>query len=329
MKLDLPIAEQWENLNDFCRDKLSIQAPQRVRVYKDISSAIFEIAQGTAQFFAHKKSVAFLKGQTPIYEFLLPYFYKESFQVQNMDYHTIHNIKEWVDGLNKDTSFVVFAEDHPVTGEVYTYCDELDRLLNEKKIYSFRISHNRFRYEALEIRPYSVQIRSYTNDLCIAICGERFRSPTLLAHRQNWNVESMQSLVSQQMNFSIQQNSVLVENFENEIHQKTGAVRLFQPGSHRLFDRAVLAFCDVSAEALAVLLFKKMNIDVTSGWQLVETTNMCRWNSLRMYQWWSPMPANNVLRGLLIFNSEVLSRKDFANVLISSYEEIKAQQEWS
>lgn len=328
--MDLPLTENWEQLNDLLKAELLIASPLGVRTFKDISSAVLEIAQGTAQFFSHKKSVGFVKGQTPTFDFLLPYFYKEAYQVKITGYLQMDDIKAWVEALNKDTAFVLYAEDHPVTGEVYSFCDELDRLLNEKRIGSFRISHARFAAENLEVRPYSVRICSWASDLCVALCGERFRSPALVAHRQHWDKEGvLQNLRNARAAWK--QDPQAVQDFEKSFAAVAGVQPWFSARqTQRLWDRALLIFNDVSAEALAEKIFAHFGWSVTEGWRHIETTNMCRWSAVRMYNsWWEPLPPDDVLRGLLIFSADLLKTKDFAKLVLSSYEEIKNLQAWT
>jgi hypothetical protein len=89
-------------------------------------------------------------------------------------------------------------------------------------------------------------------------------------------------------------------------------------------------FPDVSAEALAHSLFRKLGLSDAEGGQKLATTNMCHWSAIRMFRhWWEPCPSQEELRGLLIFGPELLNTKDFAKLVISSYEEIKAQQSWN
>jgi hypothetical protein len=122
-------------------------------------------------------------------------------------------------------------------------------------------------------------------------------------------------------------NPDLIHNFEKEIG--VVAAPYFGPEANRLYDRALCAFASVSAEALAATLFKKMGLSKEQGWELVSTTNLCYWSASTMFRhWWQPAPTMEQLRGLLVFSSEILTTKDFAKLVISSYEELNAQQSW-
>lgn len=326
MYIDVSRPESWEELNDKLKVQLGLDARLRARSFYGLSQAVFEISQGAAQFMSHKKAIGVVMGQTAVFESLLPYYYKETYEVQTLVHSELTNVQEWVDGLKKDTNFVLYSEDHPVTGELYPFADELDQALNQKRISSFRVSHNQHFYQNIEVRPYTVRLCSYKPTAAIAVLGERFRAPTLMVQNMNWNSSQFLQDVTDAYK-GRQVNQLLVEKFETEL--ASVAQPFLKPGVSRIFDRAVCVFPDVSAEALAQLVFKKLGVSAAEGWGLMATTNMCHWSAVKMFRhWWTPQPTQEQLRGLLIIGAELLNTKDFAKLMISSYEEIKAQQSW-
>lgn len=327
MLIDVVRPESWEELNDQVKTCLGLAPAIRARAYRGLSQAVYEISQSTAHFLSHKKAIGVVQGQTPVFEGLLGYYYKETYEVNARSYTQITDVKEWVDSLKKDTCFVLFSEDHPVTGELYPFADELDRLLNEKRILSLRVSHARHFHESVEIRPYSVRLCSYTPTVSVAMLGERFRSPALQAQNQAWSEgDFIKEMTTARDGRSV--NRLLVEKFESEV--SSVASLFFKEGTPRLFDRALCVLPDVSAEAVAQKIFKSLGLAEEAGWEKLETTNMCRWDAIKMFRhWWEPTPAADTLRGLLIVGPELLATKDFAKLLISSYEDIKAQQSWN
>lgn len=327
MLIDVARPESWEELNDQVKSAMNLEPRLRVRSFQGLAQAVFEISQGTAQFMSHKKAVGVVLGQTSVFESLLPYYYKETYEVQTVSHTLLTNVAEWVANLKKDTNFVLYSEDHPVTGEIYPFVEELDKLLNEKRICSFRVSHASHLQDAVVIRPYTVRMCSYSPAAAVAILGERFRSPSLMVQNMNWNASTfLPELIAARSSHLT--NQLLVEKFEVEL--ATVAAPYFEIPKARIYDRAVCIFADVSAEAVANLLFKKLGLNESEGWQKVATTNMCHWSVIKMFRhWWEPAPSPEQLRGMLIFGVELLSIKDFAKLVISSYEEIKAQQSWN
>lgn len=326
MFIDVPRPETWEELNDQVKISLGLAPQARVRSFKGLAQAVFETSLGTAQFMSHKRSIGVISGQTSVFESLLPHYYKETYDVHALSHLKLTNVKEWVESLKKDTVFVLFSEDHPVTGELYPFAEELDQLLNEKRIFSFRVSHARHLFESIEIRPYTVRLCSFSPSAAVSVIGERFRSPSLMVENMNWNASTfLETLSSARQGRHV--NRMLVEKFEQEI--RGVASPYFSANSARLFDRAVCVFNDVSAEALATLLFKKLGLSSREGWKKLASTNMCHWSVVKMFRhWWEPAPSLEQLRGMLIIGPELLNTKDFAKLVISSYEEIKAQQSW-
>lgn len=324
MKLALVPLERWEKLNDLLKTQFSLSPDNTARIYKGMAHAVFEVVQGTAQFLSHKRNIAALKGQTPYFESLLPYFFKEVYGVQTLSHLALTNPEEWVNSLKKDTIFVAFAEDHPVTGELYDY-DRLDELLNEKKIHSFRVSHFRHFYEKRPERPYSVRICYLNSDLALAVCGERFRTPSLMAPQMSWQPQEV-SFQIQKIQASPQDAPTVLE-FEKSF--STVAKPWFEKPMPRLYDRALLKFPDVNAEAILQRLFDSLQVDPSRYYETLDTTNLCRWHNFKTFSsWWEPKPSTEDLASLLVIDSGWLVTKDFAKTLKSTYEEIKAEQSW-
>lgn len=325
MHLNLPQPEIWERVNDEIQSALKVSAPVRVRCFRDMSSALFEIAQGTAQFLSHKKSVGFITGQAPAFEFLLPFFYKEAFNVQKLNHLQASALQTWVNDLKKDTTFVVYCEDHPITGEVFAFCDDLDQMLNDKKIFSIRISHANHYHRAIEIKPFTIRICDYGNELAIALCGDRFRSPPVVAPWQYWDKQDTLQKLALQSSRNKEQRKLIVA-FESEA--SIAGYAWFKNGEGRVYDRALVSFPDVSAEAVRAKILSALGKEKAAT--EVMTTNLCFHNSVGLYeQWWEPRPSSDALRGLLLIDPALLSAKDFAKVVISAYEEIKSLQSWT
>lgn len=327
MLIDVVRPETWEELNDQVKSYLDLAPRVRARVYNGLSQAVYEVSQSTAQFMSHKKAIGVILGQTSAFEGLLGYYYKETYEVHTRPHTQITDVKEWVESLKKDTCFVLFSEDHPVTGELYPFADELDRLLNEKRIFSFRVSHAQHFYTSPEVRPYSVRLCSFDSRAAVAIVGERFRSPSMMAHNMSWDGVDFVSIL-EKSKAGRAQNTLLMEQVEKDL--SSVAEPYFKAGQSRLSDRAVMVFKDVSAEALAQRIFQQLGLSPAEGWQQLATTNMCHWSVVKMFHhWWEPAPSLETLRGMLIIGPELLNTKDFAKIVISSYEDIKAQQSWN
>lgn len=318
MKVTLTPFEGWENLNAEVKETLALPENVEARAYMGVSSAVYEIAMGTAQFYSHKRSLGFISGHTPHYQVLLPYFYKEGYQIQTREESTSE--KEWVDSLKKDTNLVISCEDHPITGELYDL-EALDESLNEKKIFHLRISHHAHLSRSLEVKPYTARICSYNPQVAVAQMGQKFKSPPLMAPGLHWEAAPF----LQQINRSREskENQTTVKAFESKL--PTGFQAYFQH-DRRLFDRSLIYASDMGGEALQQFLATQLNIRLEKpGWEeRIETTHLCRWGGTRNYgSWWNPRPTDDVLRGMVILGLEVIQHPEISVVLERSLRECR------
>lgn len=311
MKVDLLQFEAWENLNDAVAAELNMGSDLAVRSYPGLSSAIFELALGTAQFYSHKRSVALIKGGTPHHFGILPYLYKEGYEVQVAP----ENFKpiEWVESLKKDTCFVIYPEDHAVTGELYETA-ELEKCLNEKKIFSLQISHHNHLYRSVPLGLYSARICSFDPQTALVFLGPKFKSPPLMVSSMDWEKEKfLQAL--RHARTQNKENQNLVEEFERNLPKGFSA---FLQTSHRCFDRSLIYSEEVAGEALQQFLASALKFKLQKpGWESkLETTHLCRWGGTRNYdEWWKPRPAESILRGLLILGTDVLEHPEVRTFL--------------
>ena len=326
MRIDLVRQEEWEELNEALHSELKISAKNRARAYTGMAEALYEVAQGTAQFMTHKKSVAFVSGQTPLAGLILPYYYKETYDVRlvpAMDLETSEEaVDEFVKSLKADTAFVLVSEDHPVTGRRFPFVNRLNELLNAKRIITIRLSHFQHHYETQEILPYSVRVCSWGEGQSVAILGERFRSPALLAHGLSWNKEKYLTDLRESVQSLDLENKESVLKFESQASQ-WGARAYLESNEERTFDRAVLVFEDINTEYLKTLLEKKI-----SSSNLL-ATSLCALNmTASAMLWWQPQPLASELRGMLLIRATAVQNPELARVLEESVKQIRAEQSW-
>lgn len=321
MFLDLSVTETWDRLGDRLREPLGLTPDESARPFAGTPAAVMETVLTLAQIYSHKRSLAWVKGTSPAFDHLIPWFSKEAYSIQQGLWPDVRGgVQAWVDGLKKETAFVLFTEDHPVTGESWNW-DELDNALNEKRIFSIRVSHSGFLANRDVPRPYSLRICSIAPDLAVAIGGSRWRITPMVANRQAWDIEATVARVKSR--WAEATSPFLIESFEKEFAEQNW----FAGKTDRVLDRAVLAFEDVAGEALLDRLKTKLGTAFPAG--AADTSHLCRWDSLRlMKNWWLPPPADEKLRGLVVFSVPLLETKDFAKILRQAHEELRSQQSW-
>jgi len=329
MRVDLLPPEKWEDLNGTIHQFLKLSETVSVRTYKGLAHAAYEIAISAAQFFSHKRSIGLVKGNSPAFGGVMPILYKEGYQVQLLKAQDISAPQIWVEALKKDTNFVLFASDHPVTGEISNW-RELDRLVNEKKMQTIRVSHTDWLHDissgavaSLEPAANSATILSVTPDLALAICGAKFRAPPLIAPNLYWEPaavhKDLKAVIEQ-----YQENKAAILAFEKDLPQNWQA--FFQHES-RLFDRAVIYNPTVNSEAIAHELSERLKLSLPApGFSTpVEAGNLCRWGGVGLYDdWWESKPRADILRGLLLIScNQILAQKSLGKTIDQSSEAVR------
>jgi hypothetical protein len=302
MKVDITPFEAWESLNLAVQGLLATPPDSNLRCYQGAATACFELALSTAQFYSHKRSVAILAGGTPHFQSILPYLYKEGYDVQMAPENL--EAKAWVESLKKDTCFVLFSEDHAITGELYD-TQELETLLNEKKIFCFKISHHAHLFRQTETLPYSARICAFDPQTAVAMIGNKLKAPPLISAYLSWEPEiflhSIQKAKSSQF-----ENRALVEKLE---HGLPAGFQAFFAKDNRIWDRAVIYSEAVAGESLQQYVAGALGLKIDRpGFENgIETTHLCRWGGIKNYdEWWKPRPAESILRGLLLLGTQVL-----------------------
>ncbi len=321
MHIDLIAAEAWEDLGDelkksFPGDLFLSDAPVQLRSFKSAGHGAFEVSQTLSLIYSHKRSVAYVKGLSPTFEFLIPQYLKEALQVQSIDWTQLTDPQAWCDGLKKDTNFVLMAEDHPVTGEVFS-TDLIDKILNEKKIFSVRVSHARHLQVSEEVRGGSARILSYGQDLAVTVFGSRFKPQSFTAAQMGWDKAAVLQQIQNKRKRVFDQD--LIEKFEDQFSKW----KYFENKTQRLYDRAVLVFPEINGEALVHELADALSLEGATRGELMATTSQCSWHDPISFKgWWLPVPQPEVTRGLVVFSAEILARKDFAKLVKSSYDKV-------
>jgi hypothetical protein len=310
VRVDLRPPEIWEDLNESLRTKFFNGGTGAVQTYPSHTHALYEICEGASNFFSHKRSFGLIKGTSPTFTSLLAGFYKDGYQVQVVSVAEIKDPKAWVEGLKKDTNFVIFSSDNPLTGECMEW-DTLDALLNEKKIFSLRLSHSDwlrdYKLGTLSSpRPYSASILSVNPGLSIALRGEKVKAPPVTTASLDWNSSSVFSDFQKALDH-FAENESAVEALEK--NPPTGWQRLPLAGS-RLFDRALIYNTELNGEAVITHLSGKRgdSLPKLGGSADLEAASLCRWNGFAThYGWWDTAPSAEILRGLLILDAKLVS----------------------
>ena len=291
--------DSWKELNSEIASLLKLNALE-VQAYLGIHHALKEISIGLSQLFMHKMSIGVVAGCDYFIDLNSKDFSKLGYKVQSTAPATLKDPAAWVESLSKDTLLVMYAEDHPITGEIFE-TSALKNILAAKKIFSIGVSHRSQFYLPLpeKIDSFEVQVWSAGVGRSVALLGERVKISAPVAAHLNWEefkAGSFELPVSQRS-----EDQAVVSAFEKNSFAN-GDV-FFKLNEKRVYDRAVIVWRDLDAAALVEML----NADLKLSQGSLFTTSLCHWSSPKLIDWMRGNPLNEEdLRGLMIFTLEFL-----------------------
>lgn len=318
MLIPLQAPEIWDKINDRLTGILNYPKENAIRSYPNLYCAVDEVTTQLASFLSHKKAFTWVKGLSPLFEGSLAGFLRDGFQIQNVDWKVHEQFGQqpeaWVEALPKDTLFVLGFEDHAVTGKKVNL-DLFEEALNNKKIFFIRASHFQLPDPTRVLKPLTVWIGpSGFGSMATVVCGSRFRAPEKIMPYHPWKIPSFEN---RQL---LIENSPAVQSFENQFSEFS----YFKGDTQRRWDRAVLIFPELSADAIRTRLIQK---GVNEN--LVSTPNMCFTESYKMMKsWWTPTPSPELLRGLLVLDASLVAQADFAALFHSVLSTLKSDSQW-
>jgi hypothetical protein len=314
--------EIWDRINEAYRKAFGYPEENPLRCYSNLYMAVDEVTRQLASFLSHKRAFTYMKGFSPLFDSTLPFFLREGFQAQGIEWTAFERCGEdaesWVQALPPNTLFVLVFEDHAVTGQKADL-SAIEKFLADKKIYLIRVSHWQLPSPQNPLSPFTIWVgpaHPGSNSPGLVVCGSRFRAPESAAGFGPWTSDH-------NCNFSIlPEDQELVRHFESHFPSEV----FFSIDKSRRFDRAVLCFSDLTGDLLLSCLEKKMGV---LRLEEAATTHLCHWDSVKLFsRWWSPRPTPEQLRGLVIFSLNLLKRPDFLSLLQQTIAELRAETQW-
>jgi hypothetical protein len=327
MLIPLQPSENWDRLNEAYQLKAGYKLENPVKCYQNLYLAVDEVTTQLASFLSHKKAFTWMKGMSPLFDASLPFFLREGFQVQGVDWKVLSQIASpaditaWVQALPTSTLFVLFFEDHAVTGKK-TDISLFEKLLAEKKIYFVRASHFSLPSPAEEISPYTIWIgpaHAGEKARALAVCGSRFRAPEKVAPFAPWKLDEEIKVESNL------EDPELIKKIENEFEDS----KWFTANDNRRFDRVILCFQDLGGDQVLKRLGQHLGLPNGLSREQAQTTHICQWDSIKIFKnWWTPEPSPEQLRGLVVFSINIAQRSDFVSKLKQTLSELRAESQW-
>lgn len=310
--------EEWDIINFRLRNELL--SLNQIRSYINPYLATHDLLISLAQLYAHKRSVAWVTGVSPLLENSQPHFVRESYQIQNLRMEEIINAGDQgqsaIEKLNKDTLFLVFFKNHALTGESYAY-EKIEEWATSRKIIFILISHE---FDSgFKIGTGSMGIQVVDKSLSLVYLPERSKLLSALGAFQNikWN-DSWSVIFKEKAKKKVIELGSLIATFENSLTQKKWTF-LGQKSN----DRSLLIFENIHSDYI-VEKFKQ------NGFKNVKSFSDCFSNSPRsIRRWIQPEISDQILRGLVQLSFETPKDIPTAAMIDDIVNSIKNDSQWT
>lgn len=272
----------------------------KVRFYQNAALALYDIATGLQQFLAHRAHFAVAKNGSSLIESLSPIWIRNvnPLQVKNES----QNWLEFIETLNPETNFVIWASENEITGEILVDSDkaqEIHQLLSHKRIYSIQICHSMDRTEKLF--PYAIKILRptiFSEGQALVVHTERFKVNSQVGFYQNLehDLKQLETLLEK----SKPENTIEIKKYEAQVAQaKNIYFNRFVATTSHLSDRLVLNYSQVNGFALQQAL-GLMDQDCFAP------SKYPFWVLNLWKNWWKEAENENFIRGLVVLSVHAL-----------------------
>ncbi len=328
MKIDLIPFDSWISTNKKVSELLGISYYEGIKAFAGTGRAVLEITQAIAQFYSHKRSIAIISDSSPYLQNVLQYFYRETYEVQMApSQQKPEEMLAWIDGLKKDTCFVISVMDHPLTGEIYPL-EAVDRALESKRFIHLKLSHHAHLKNPVsgtnDVGPYTVLLRAFGPNTSVAIHGDKVKFVPASGSISHWNTDRFLFEV-RAIKDSFIENESLVKSLESNL--PTGFKAYFNNShAHRTWDRGVFYSEEIGGEMLLQFLATKFEHKLQApGFEYeMETSHLCRWGgTVGNLSWWKDRPKDSIVRGLMFIGLRMLQKPEFEKALQEANQECR------
>ena len=301
MRIDLPARDAWMALSDQYRKGIGLPEPALpILIYNGYQHALWEVTQGLAKLFSHKKTIAILHGDEPSYAAIASAFSEDGYIIKSLRLDDFKDPSAWLAPMQNELLFVLYAQDDLVTGALHDVT-ALNAALKDKRVFRVSISHSAHQLRAqARPEPFEVRLLSLATDRALLVAGERCRITSPVADRLPWRLDEPKRVtaelgVASAAEVIARQKRVL--DFEKNLPQ--GFQPYFAAGAERVFDRAVIFHPGLDGSAV---------VDSLAGAAGdFDSTSPCRWENTRFTDWLTEKGmAPEVIRGLVVLSVDRL-----------------------
>lgn len=285
-----------ELLNEW-KTKFEVPEKTRASFYPGFSYALTEAIRGMQNLFPHKKKVYLLGNAHPLMEEAYQYLSGEAFDIKMIPWKDLASQEEEI--LKEDFNFVLYCEDHFLTGEIFPW-KEFSEKLEAKRKYSISLSSSSHLSQAEEYQKknsFHIRILGVGRRSAIGLYGSRLRKLSALGiGKDAVDLQSFEDF----KNFSVE--NVLSESdlkSAEKAFDSIDGVESYFSGQSRYRDRFVLRIPGVDTFAI-----KQMYLRESKSLEgKIITASLCEWGGIKELSWFNEdFPSYEMI---------VLSAKEF------------------
>lgn len=303
MILDLPSAQKLAHSQDELKRSLGLSHEEGIRVYRSLSSALFESVFSTLQFYSHRKTAILHRGVNPFIHQLEGPLIRDSKKVMPVMFEATE--------LEKDTAVVVLSSDHLITGEKYEI-EKIEDIAQQARIICIKLIHSEHGVVLSlqkEISPYSIEIFSVGPEQVLVRLGKKCKIHSFFSHLEpviNIDLQALQRLQSKSVNSG--------DVREADRHRLQDKGWTFFPTNKVGPRHSFISHSELNSEWVLYQLQIRCPQITT---EMCESTSLCRWHAGNgFYDWWEERPSDSFLRGGLVLDSACFDVPGFVDVLI-------------
>lgn len=327
MLTDWRPVEIWDDFNrELTAQYLAEDSKEQLRLYQGAEHGVWEVTQGIARLFPHRRKVICFRNQDPFHDHSIFSLTREGFDLVTLPLDLFGRPDKWEEHISRETLLVLYSADDPLVGRSFP-SPNIEEHCAKNGTFAVKVRHHDHRGEGFSplLTPFCVEVRSYDSELACAHLGGKAKIGSMIAPFLEWCSESKEA-VAKAMKQDSSDGEKRVKKMESSL--PGGAQALWQKGERRSWDRAVFFWEDMDGHSVIHYLAEEM------GWSLgepgrearIETTSLSRWGGLRTMDWLKQQGLSaNQVRGTVIVHHSVIN-DELNQALFRATEKVKQLQ---
>lgn len=269
------------------------------RDYLNSHLALYDVVFSLHQFLSHKEKIGVIRRGSSVCEALISQFLKQQIPIQYKDEK--QNTFEYIEAVDRETNFVVWASENEVTAEnIFSDkdCLEIHAKLSARRIFSIQIMlpSRSLNHEEIFKNQYAIVIDAadlFSRKKSSVYFSEKLKAPSLIGPLQYLESESPNEKID----------------------------RKVWP------DRRLFSFDLVSGYAVKQTLMGQFHL---SGVDLFAPAELPSWITETWKNWWADGAQSEYLRGLLVVSNKCFQQiPDLETKISEIAKQLENKSNWS